>query len=265
MGQKKIKCGSSGERQKIPMSKKKTGEGHLLKDDLSNYSAEKYKRPSLTVDIVICAIIDGVLQILLIKRKHPPFRGCWAIPGGFVDIDKEETLDEAAFRELKEETGLDEGVYLEQLKTYGDPHRDPRTRIITVAYYALIAQEFLSEVTKKLKAGDDAKEAAWFPLEIRLEKPKLAFDHKKILSDTLIRLRGKIEYAPIAFSLLPGVTFTWAELQSVYEIILGRKLLASNFRRKMQSIYMITPTGEKKNGFGRPKSLLEWTGIKKNL
>jgi len=234
----------------------KTGEGRLLKDDLSNYSERAYKKPSVTVDIIICTIGEEyAVKVLLIKRKHPPFRNSWAIPGGFVDIDKEETLEQAAARELKEETGLT-NIYIEQLKTYGDPKRDPRTRVITVAYFALIPAQKL----KVVRAGDDAKEAKWFLLA---ELPSLAFDHRKILEDVKRRLKGKISYAPIAFEFVPE-KFTWAQLQLVYEGVLETKIESNfNFRRKIKSQYHIQETGEFiKNRMGRPSALLEFKGPK---
>ena len=234
----------------------------VLKDNLSNYRPEKYPKPSVTVDMVICTILDGVLKVLLIRRKFPPHRDRWAIPGGFLDLNKKETLEKAAARELKEETGL-ENIFIEQLKTYGDPDRDPRMRVITVAYYALIPY---SEVAV-LEAGDDTKEADWFALNKgeRQRPTKLAFDHEKILFEAMLRIRGKVTYTPIAFRLIPD-KFTWPELQRVYEIILGRKLLAPNFRRKIRSMYDIIGLKEKrKNGIGRPKELLKYNGLKGTL
>lgn len=236
--------------------KSKTGED--LKDDqnfLKTYDSNIYPKPSVTVDIIICTITHDMVRVLLIKRKHPPFRDCWAIPGGFVEIAKEETLEQAAARELQEETGL-KNVYIEQLKTYGDPKRDPRTRVITVAYYALIPEHRMN----KIKAGDDAKEAEWFPL--RWLPENLAFDHKKILTDALQRLQGKIMYAPIAFEFIPKL-FIWSELQAIYETVLGHNLWDPNFRRKMNSLYNIVQVNDtKKTGIGRPGVLLEYKGMK---
>ena len=240
----------------------KTGEGGLLKDDLSNYSAEKYKKPSVTVDIIICTILDGNLRVLLIKRKHPPYRGSWAIPGGFVDIDKNETLEEAAFRELREETNITK-CYLEQLKTYGDPDRDPRTRVITVAHYALIPYEML-QAQNTIKAGDDAAETAWFSLhEIEKGLYELAFDHRKILTDALNRLKGKLWYSPIAFGLLPE-KFTWNGLKKVYEAILGKKIDAHfNFRRKINVRFgLLGMKSYLKGATGRPSRYLKFLGSK---
>jgi len=233
----------------------KTAEGHLLKDDASNYDKNAFEKPSVTVDVCICRFHAGEVEVLLIKRKHPPFRNLWAIPGGFLQIEAEESLEETAARELEEETGL-KGVYLEQLKTYGDPRRDPRMRIITVAYFALLRMSALADQT--VRAADDAKEAAWFPLR-RL--PKLAFDHQSVLDDLLQRVAGKVAYAPIAFHLLEPA-FTWAELQAVYESILGKPVLAPNFRRKIQSQYRIEPTQtQRSQGPGRPAAEFRFDGV----
>lgn len=231
------------------------------KDDqnfLKKYDASIYPKPSVTVDIIICTIMYEQLRVLLIKRKHPPYRDCWAIPGGFVDIEKNETLERAAARELQKETGL-KNIYIEQLKTYGDPDRDPRTRVITVAYFALVPECLLRH--QKIKAADDAKEAGWFKL---WDLPKsLAFDHSRILHDVYKRLRGKILYAPIAFEFVPKA-FTWSQLLSVYEAVLGEEF--PNFRRKMKLMYHIVAVKNKKrapeSGLGRPGALLEYKGMK---
>lgn len=232
-----------------------TAEGEHLAEDGSNYDKNAYEKPAVTVDIAICSIMDNNLKVLLIKRKHPPYRDHWAIPGGFVDIETRQTLDKTAHRELQEETGL-RNVYLEQLKSYGDPDRDPRMRIITVAHFALVPMDRLNEIT----AGDDAKEAGWFSLR---DLPDLAFDHEQILSDLLERLVGKISYTPIGFELVPE-KFTWTQLQTVYEIILGKKLNDSNFRRKIKSMYIIhTLKGVAKDKRpGRPSGYLSYGGMR---
>src|SRR5215472_12267932 len=144
-----------------------------------SYDATKYQRPSVTVDVVMMSLRQRDLQVLLIKRRLWPYEGMWAIPGGFVNID--ESLEDAAKRELQEETGLQD-VYLEQLYTFGDPGRDPRTRVITVMYFALLDSERL-----QVRAASDAADVGWFSV---YELPPLAFDHEKILHYTLGRLRG---------------------------------------------------------------------------
>jgi len=173
---------------------------------------------SVTVDIVVFTILDRSLHLLLIKRLAKPFQGRYALPGGFVlEI---ESVDEAATRELLEETGV-RGVYLEQLYTFGEPKRDPRGRVITVAYYALIPP------TQKLNSTTDAADAAWFAVDAL---PPLAFDHAKIVDYARTRLRNKLAYTNVGFELLPE-KFTLTELQSVHEAILGEALDKRNFRR----------------------------------
>ena len=210
-----------------------------------HYDASKYERPSVTVDVVMMSLRQKDLQVLLIKRRSWPYEGMWAIPGGFVNID--ESLETAAKRELQEETGVQD-VYLEQLYTFGDPGRDPRTRVITVVYFAL-----LDSARLQVKAADDAADVGWFSV---YSLPSLAFDHEKILYYTLERLRGKLDYTRIAFNLLPE-QFTLRELQRVYEIILNKKNLDKrNFRKKILSTGILEDTGAKKmEGTHRPARL----------
>lgn len=232
-----------------------TGEGSELLPDVSNYDDKKYKNPSVTVDICICRFVNKKVEVLLIKRKFPPFQDMWAIPGGFVNVDAKENLRTTAERELKEETNVS-GVFIEQLKTYGEPDRDPRKRIITVAYYALVPNKMLE--SQVIKADDDAKEYAWFPLK---ELPELAFDHGTILGDLFTRLSGKVTYCPLAFDLL-GVEFTWAELQDVYEYLLEKKIIGPNFRRKIKAMYAILEVdAQKSNIIGRPAGVLKYCGV----
>lgn len=202
-----------------------------------------HPRPSVTVDVIIFTLRENDLQVLLVKRGHPPFEGMWAIPGGFVGID--ESLEEAALRELEEETGVRD-VYLEQLYTFGNPGRDPRGRVITVAYFALVPATAVQP-----RPGDDAAEARWWSL---YHLPPLAFDHADILAYALKRLRYKLEYTAVGFELLPQ-TFTLRELQTAYEIILGEKLDKRNFRRKIIGASVIEETGEFRVGEGRPAKL----------
>lgn len=201
---------------------------------LAGYRASDYPRPSVTVDIVVFTVRDGDLQVLLVRRGTPPFAGAWALPGGFVRVsdgpDQGEGLDEAAERELGEETGLvDQPVYLEQLYTFGAPRRDPRTRVITVAYYALVRPDLVPLV----RAGSDAASARWASVAAELPELELAFDHGAILALAVERARGKIDYTPIAFELVPP-TFTIAELRAVYEAIKGTTYDPGNFRRRFK-------------------------------
>jgi 8-oxo-dGTP diphosphatase len=204
----------------------------------------------VTVDIVIFTLKEGSLQVLLVKRGVPPFEGQYAIPGGFSRGD--ESLEEAALRELHEETGV-RNVFLEQLYTFGDPKRDPRGRVITVAYYALIASDKLS-----LVAGADAAEAQWFPAS---GVPPLAFDHKSILDYALERLRNKLEYTTVGFQLLPE-KFTLGELQAVYETILGRPLDKRNFRRKLALLGILKPLREWQRTGRKPAQLFRFAAAR---
>jgi 8-oxo-dGTP diphosphatase len=187
----------------------------------------------ITVDNVIFTIINDKLHILLIKRLVDPFKGSRAIPGGFV-LDQE-NLEKAAYRELEEETNV-KNVYLEQLYTFSDPKRDPRGRVISVAYMALVARENIL-----VKAGSDAGEAKFFPVE---KLPKLAFDHKKILSYAVKRLKRKLEYTNVAQYILP-TKFTLSQLQNVYETVFEQKFDVRNFRKKIDKLGIIKDTGEK--------------------
>jgi 8-oxo-dGTP diphosphatase len=204
----------------------------------------------VTVDIVIFTLREGSLQVLLVKRGVPPFEGQYAIPGGFIRGD--ESLEEAALRELHEETGV-RNEFLEQLYTFGDPKRDPRGRVITVAYYALIASDKLS-----LVAGADAAEAQWFPAS---SVPPLAFDHKSILDYALERLRNKLEYTTVGFQLLPE-KFTLGELQAVYEAILGRPLDKRNFRRKLALLSILKPLREWQRTGRKPAQLFRFAAAR---
>lgn len=207
-------------------------------------SRDDRSRPAVTTDIVIFTIQDRQLKVLLIRRAAPPYQDHWALPGGFVEMD--EDLEDCALRELREETGLT-GVYLEQLYSFGAPGRDPRGRVITVAYYALAPVDRLSP-----RAASDAKEVAWFSAN-RL--PTLAFDHARIIEMAQRRLAAKLEYSTIAFNLMPA-RFTLSELQEVYEIIGGEKLDKRNFRKRVMALDHIRETGEKRrNGNHRPARL----------
>jgi 8-oxo-dGTP diphosphatase len=191
-----------------------------------------YPRAALTVDCVVFGFDESELKILLIQRDLQPFQGKWALPGGFVRLD--EDLDDAARRELREETGLSD-VFLEQLYTFGTLQRDPRERVVTVAYYALVAL-----VQHQLHAATDARAAAWFCVS---ELPTLAFDHDRILSTAVARLKGKVRYQPIGFELLPE-KFTLSQLQHLYEAILERQLDKRNFRKKILGMDLLVETNE---------------------
>lgn len=191
-----------------------------------------YARPALAVDCVVFGLDEDDIKILLVRRGIEPFAGRWALPGGFVRVD--ETVDEAARRELREEAGI-EKVYLEQLYTFGELDRDPRERVVSVAYYALVK---LSE--HRVRAATDAREALWFALD---DLPKLAFDHDAIVEKAIERLRGKVRYKPIGFELLPK-KFTLTQLQRVYEKILSVDLDKRNFRKKVLSTGLLIELDE---------------------
>jgi 8-oxo-dGTP diphosphatase len=195
-------------------------------------SARDYPRPSVSVDLVVLTIVDAQLRVLLVKRKVHPFKGSWALPGGFVRVgeapdDQGEDLDAAARRELEEETGLGpDRVYLEQLYTFGKAGRDPRMRVITVAYYALVRPDLAPLV----RAGGDVSDAEWFEVNA-IKKMELAFDHRDIINLAIDRVRGKLDYSDIAFELVP-VTFTIPELRHVFAIVTGKEMDPGNFRRR---------------------------------
>lgn len=291
------------------MSKKqlKNKQGLTEEEFLQKYDASIYERPSVTVDMLIFTVMDEEeenyrklpekkLKLLMIKRGDHPYIGQWALPGGFVSV--KESIDEAALRELKTETNID-SIYMEQLYTWGDVKRDPRTRVISCSYMALVDSTSLD-----VKAGDDADDAMWFDIKYNIFEEKktilekgfiseklvkvtlindidtleatvkvietyegrsarvhreivdssgIAFDHAKMIEYAIERLRNKIEYTDIAFNLMPEL-FTLSELQQVYEVILGRELLAAAFRRKVADMVIETNQFTKDAGH-RPSKL----------
>jgi 8-oxo-dGTP diphosphatase len=211
----------------------------------------KYPRAALTVDCVVFGFDDSELKVLLIERALEPFKGKWALPGGFVRVN--ETLDDAARRELTEETGLKD-VFLEQLFTFGTVNRDPRERVVSVAHYALVKL-----MDYQAKAATDAANAEWFPVS---KLPKLAFDHADIVATALARLRGKVRYQPIGFELLPP-KFTLSELQHLYEVILEPVLDKRNFRKKALGFGLLVPLDETQMaGRHRPAQLFRFDADK---
>lgn len=210
-----------------------------------------HPRAALTVDCVVFGFDEGELKVLLIQRALEPFRGKWALPGGFVRT--EETLEEAARRELEEEAGLKD-VFLEQLYTFGAVERDPRERVVSVAYYALV-----QSAAHATRAATDAAEARWFPVS---QVPKLAFDHAEILATALQRLQGKVRYQPIGFELLPA-KFTLSQLQHLYEAVLETELDKRNFRKKVLSYGLLVPLEETlMMGRHRPAQLFRFNADK---
>ena len=196
----------------------------------------EYPHPAVTVDVAVFTVTDGRLSVVLVKRSAWPHAGKWALPGGFVGID--ESLKRAAWRELREETGIKAG-YLEQLGAFGRPDRDPRERVITVVYIALAAADRL-----EIEAGSDASEARLFSVD---DLPELAFDHAKILAHAMERLRDRLGVDGVARRLMPA-QFTLTELQAACEAIAGKPLDKRNFRKKLKALDAVEPTGEMREG-----------------
>ncbi|NCC30981.1 MAG: NUDIX domain-containing protein [Chloroflexia bacterium] len=215
-----------------------------MEESAAPYDPTHYQRPSVTVDVVIFTLINQELHVLLVQRRHWPFEGYWAIPGGFINMD--ESLVEAARRELAEETGVRD-VYLEQLYTFGEVSRDPRSRVISVAYIALISAD-----AQKIRASDESTDVRWFPVSALPEQ--LAFDHDQILAYAISRLRSKLEYTTLAFQLLPEL-FSILELKHIYEQILGEELDKGNFYRKIKESGLLEETQVTREGRGRPTRL----------
>lgn len=206
-----------------------------------------HPHPAVSTDIVLFTLRAEKLQLLLIRRRNPPFQGGWALPGGFLDMD--EDLADCAKRELEEETGI-KNIYLEQLYTFGKPGRDPRERVISVAHYALIASDQIT-----LQPASDATEAAWFAFD---ELPALAFDHREIVEKAHERLVAKLDYSTIAFQFLPK-QFTLSELQIVYETIRSEPMDKRNFRKWILASNLVEATGlERRNGSHRPAQLFHF-------
>lgn len=201
---------------------------------LARYRAADYPRPAVAVDLVLFTIAGGALELLLIRRGAPPFEGAWALPGGFVRVgptadDQGEDVDTAAARELEEETGISAAhLFLEQFAAYGEPGRDPRMRVISVAYLALVRPELAAEV----KAGTDAAWAAFVPLA-EARTLSLAFDHRAIVDDALDHIKRRLDRDPIAFALVPE-RFTVRELRDVYEILGEQPIDPGNFTRRVK-------------------------------
>ena len=292
-------------------------QGLTQEEFLKQYDASAFERPSVTVDMLIFTVVnkseenyrklpEKALRLLMVKRGDHPFIGQWALPGGFVSVY--ESLEDAALRKLKTETNVD-NVYMEQLYTWGDVDRDPRTRVISCAYMALTDSNKLNIV-----AGDDADDAKWFNIKHSLAEEKktitekgyiverlylinlwnttedlsatvkvvetveeklikvsreavesvgIAFDHAKMIQYGIERLKNKIEYTDIAFNLMPEL-FTLSELQQVYEVILGKELLAAAFRRKVAN--MVTQTNQcTKDAGHRPSKLYRFNNAWRNL
>jgi 8-oxo-dGTP diphosphatase len=230
---------------------------------LKSYDPNQFERPSVGVDVALLAAFDRELYTVVVRRAEHPFRGRWALPGGFLRMD--ESLEAAARRVLLARTGV-RGVFLEQLYTFGDPRRDPRTRVISVSYYALVDRARFEEA----RGADVAVARLSVPWEGETGGPvdlldasgaplPPAFDHADILGMAVRRLRGKLDYTPIGFQLLPE-TFTLFDLQKVHETVLGRPLNKDSFRRRMLASGLLEATGEaQKDVDHRPAELYRFT------
>jgi len=232
---------------KVDMTKKPTSSEA---DFLASYDPSAFERPSVTVDVVLLTVQRGALQVLLVKRKEPPFQGYWSLPGGFVGM--QESLEQAAERALWDKLNLS-GVFIEQLYTFGSPKRDSRMRIISVAYYALVSAEQLkaAELPQQIALAEVRQDG----VRVGRKTVKLAFDHAEIVQTALKRLRGKVGYSPVGFELLPE-QFTLRQLQEIHQAILGYKLNKDSFRRKMLASGGLEASGLKEAGMGfRPAEL----------
>ena len=210
--------------------------------------------PAVTVDLVVLTISDGDLKVLLLRRLVEPFAGEWSLPGGLVHLS--ESLEDAARRVLNEKTGIP-GIYLEQLYTFGNPGRDPRGRVITVAYYALVP----IDVVPVLHAGRAERDIGWHSVR---PKEDIAFDHEDIVEYALTRLQNKLDYTPVGVEFLP-VRFTLSELQGVYEIILGREVDKRNFRKKIRgNEWLVRAEGVRRDGPHRPAQLYRFASPGEN-
>lgn len=214
---------------------------------LDGYDPSAYERPSVTVDVALLTACEGDLFTLLVRRSEPPDKGRWSLPGGFVGMT--EPLDAAAFRVLNDKAGTGR-VFLEQLYTFGDPDRDPRTRVITVAYYALIARERFphdageGRTLARVVVPWEGETGGPVQAQVGSEVVDLAFDHADILGMAVKRIRGKLDYTPIGFQLLPE-TFTLRQLQDVHETVLARPVNKDSFRRRMLASGLLEATGER--------------------
>lgn len=228
------------------MSKENTSQSE--KAFLKKYDIHQFDVPLTSVDMGIFSLRNNELCILLIKRSNFPEKGKWALPGGFINLNQDENLDETAHRKLKEKTGVS-SPYLEQVGSFGDKKRDPRGWSVTIAYLALIASEEID-----LALSDTTEDIAWVPIDSAREKYKLAFDHNSILNACYERLKSKVLYTSLPVNLLPG-EFTLADLQNTFEIILNISIEKKSFRKRMLDSGCIEETGNIRRGNNRPAKL----------
>jgi len=212
---------------------------------LENYNIHEFDIPLTSVDMTIFTIEDDTLKLLLVKRAQFPNKGEWALPGGFINLKTDDTLNDTVSRKLKEKTGVDIS-HLEQVATYGSASRDPRGWSVTISYMALISNKNIT-----LTSDESSEEVAWLPIEEVQNNYQLAFDHSSILAESYQRLKSKVQYTSLPINLLPN-TFTLSELQKTFELILGYSIEKKSFRRRLLSADIITETGEMRVGSNRP-------------
>jgi len=217
-------------------------------DFLKNYDIHEFDIPLTSVDMAIFTIEAGELKVLLVKRAQHPAKGQWALPGGFINLKEDQTLDDTAARKLKEKTGVDTS-HLEQVFTFGNAGRDPRGWSVTVAYMALISCENI-----QLQADESSEEAVWLSVEEIERDYALAFDHNNILGVCYQRLKNKVHYTSLPINLLPQ-SFTLTDLQKTFEIILGCPIGKKSFRRRVLDADIVEETGEMRGGSNRPAKL----------
>lgn len=218
------------------------------KEFLAAYNIHDFEIPLVSVDMAIFAIMDEQLHVLLVKRNEYPSKNKWALPGGFVDLNKDKDLFDTAQRKLKEKTGVDT-PYLEQVASFGGKNRDPRGWSVTIAYFALIAHEDVA-----LKSDSNTEEVLWVPVKVIGKKYVLAFDHQHILDTCHERLRSKVTYTSLPAHLLPKA-FTLGELQKTFEIVLGKSIDKKSFRRRILDVDILRETGQMKATSTRPAML----------
>jgi len=215
---------------------------------LENYDIHEFDIPLTSVDMTIFTIEDDLLKVLLVKRAQFPAKGEWALPGGFINLKSDDTLNDTVSRKLKEKTGV-EISHLEQVASYGSAVRDPRGWSVTIAYMALILNENIT-----LISDESSEEVVWLPVEDIQKDYQLAFDHNVILADSYQRLKSKVQYTSLPINLLPQ-TFTLSELQKTFELILGYNIEKKSFRRRLLAAEIIVETGEMRIGSNRPAKL----------
>ena len=215
---------------------------------LKNCNIRDYDIPLVSVDIAIFSVIDGKLNALTVKRAQHPRKGKWALPGGFIDLSVDKTIDDAAHRKLAEKTGVTK-AHLEQVISVGNNTRDPRGWSVTIAYMALVSVDVVA-----LRKDDSTEEVAWTPVDQLKKNNDLAFDHNKILESCHKRLKDKVRYTSLPVNLLPP-DFTLTELQRIFEVILDKSVEKKSFRRRILDAQILEETGNFRGGSTRPAKL----------